>query len=151
MCIRDRVETHEPVNLGKIAAFVIGAINVIIGAVALARTGFDAPTSETTTVAGLRMTALLALSHLILGALTLAGATSTLLAKSTLATTGAILVIAGIIALIEPIEALGWNTTNGVVYLVLGAAALIAGMLTTERGLYHRRVVDESDRHVHVD
>lgn len=142
--VTESTETRDPLNVGKVAAFILGAINVVIGAVGLARAGFENPTGEAVSVGGMEMTALLAMIHLVVGALTLAGAVSAMSAKSSLATMGALLLIAGVIALIEPIESLGWNDTNGIVYIVLGGASLVAGMMTTERSFRKRSYVEES-------
>jgi hypothetical protein len=132
---------REPFGVGQLLALGMGIFFVVIGAVGLARAGLDDLTSPTVVVAGLGMTPLLALIHLIVGVLALGGAAGRAASRSVLMGFGPIMIAAGIIAMIQDVEALGWNRVNGVAYLVAGGIAIIAAMLTPVAAVEERSVI----------
>ena len=121
---------REPFGIGQVLALAMGIFFIVIGAVGLARAGLERLTAPDVEVAGLSMTPLLAMLHLLVGLIALAGAAGRAASRSALMTLGPILIAAGIIAMIQGIDALGWNATNGVAYLISGGVAIIAAMLT---------------------
>lgn len=128
--VSEAATVREPFGVGQILALAIGVFFVVIGAVGLARAGTDTLTGSRAEVTGLSMTMLLALLHLAIGVVALVGAAGRYAARSSLMFIGPVLVAAGVIALIQRIDALGWNETNGIAYLICGGVAIVAAMLT---------------------
>jgi hypothetical protein len=124
-------DTHrEPFSVGQGISVAVGVFFVVIGAVGLARTGLDELTTPTAEVAGLGMTPILALLHIAVGLIALLGGASRAAARGTMLFVGPILLAAGIIALMERVESLGWDQTNGVAYLLVGVVATAAAIAT---------------------
>jgi hypothetical protein len=121
----------------QIVAFLIGVFYVVNGVIGVIRTGLNDFTGEKAVVLGLGMTALLALIHIAYGLLALTGLGGDLFARSTMGFLGTVAIIGGIIALAQPTEAMGWSDTNGIVYLITGALALVSMMFA------HRAVIEE--------
>ena len=121
---------REPFGIAQAAALALGVFLVVVGAIALARTGFDGFTTARTEVGGMSQTPLLALIHLALGLVSLAGAAGREASRSAAMFVGPVLIAMGIIALIEPIAGLGWNDTSGIVYIIAGGIMLTASALT---------------------
>ena len=138
---REESVVMDPLSFAQVITFAIGVANVVFGAVALARLGLSDLTAETTEVAGLGMTGVLAVSHLVIGLLALMGAASRVIAISTMAIVGPVLIVGGIIALIERISWLGWNESNGVAYIIMGAVALASAALTRDVAIVEQRFV----------
>ena len=121
---------RTPFAIAQVLCLAIGIVYVVLGAVGLARTGFDSLTREAAGVGEFRSTGLLALLHLAIGLIVLVGAADRPAARSIGLGLGPVLIAAGIIALIQPVRALGWNDANGVLYIVTGAVLLIGTMLS---------------------
>lgn len=115
------------------AQFVAGAIGlflVVLGAVALLRSGFDTLTSPTATVLGYEHTPLMAIISIALGAMFLGAAASTLGVRGTLTFLGLLALGFGLVMAIEPDRMSQWlagGTSLGVLYIVIGGASLVAG------------------------
>lgn len=115
------------------AQFVAGAIGlflVVMGAVALLRSGFETFTSPTSTVLGFTHTPLMAIISIVLGAMFLAAAASTLGVRGTLTFVGLLALGFGLVMAIEPgqmSEWLGGGQSMGVLYAIIGGVSLIAG------------------------
>lgn len=131
---------REQLGPAQVIAFVFGVLLTVVGIVGLVRAGTDNLTGQTVVVGGLSMTALLAIIHLSLGVISLLGLPGSYAAKSSLAVVGTILVIGGILALIQPMEAMGWTDTNGVVYLIAGLLGIIIATQTPTRTASERVV-----------
>ena len=131
---------REPFGVAQVVCIAMGIFFVAVGAIGLARSGLDSLTGSTTEVARLEMTPLLSLMHLVVGVIALGGGTSRSAARGVSMVVGPLLIAAGIVALVEPIEQLGWNETNGLAYLVAGGAAILAAILTPVRLMEDRRV-----------
>jgi hypothetical protein len=132
---------REPFRIGQVLALAIGIFFVVIGAVGMARAGLDSLTSPQVEVAGVGMTPLLAMLHLFVGVIALGGAAGRAASRSVLMGFGPLMIAAGIVALIQVVAAFGWNSVNGVAYLVGGGTAIIAAMLTPVATVEERHVV----------
>lgn len=139
--IREETTMREPFSLAQVVTFAAGVANIVFGAIALIRVGTENMTGPTTEVAGLQMTGALAVAHLIIGVLALMGTASRGVAISSLALVGPILIVAGIIALIERVEWLGWTESNGVAYLIMGTIALGTAAFTRDVAFVEQRLV----------
>jgi hypothetical protein len=133
-------------NIGpaQIVAFVFGVLLTVTGIVGMVRAGTSDLTGEAVTVGGLSMTALLAIIHLSLGVIALLGLPGTFAAKSSLGLVGTVLIIGGILALIQPMEAMGWDDTNGIAYLISGLIGLIVATIAPASQSFQRRVIHRS-------
>ncbi|HEX9774312.1 MAG TPA: hypothetical protein VGB83_01855 [Actinomycetota bacterium] len=129
----------EPFSVGQGVAFATGIASLVLGAIGLIRAGTADLTGPTTEVAGLRMTGALALAHVVMGLLALLGAGLRSAAVGSLVFVGPAFIVAGIIALAENVEWLGWTDTNGIVYLLAGVLALGGAMLTPDKAVVERR------------
>lgn len=136
-----RESWRDDVGPAQITAFVFGVLLTVTGIVGLVRAGTRDLTGEVVTVGGLHMTALLAIIHLSLGVLALLGLPGTFAAKSSLGLVGTVLIIGGILAMIQPMEAMGWTDANGIVYLIAGLIGLIVAMVTPSGQTFERRVI----------
>jgi hypothetical protein len=132
---------RDHIGPAQIAAFVFGVLLTVTGIVGLVRAGTSDLTGEVVTVGGLSMTALLAILHLTLGVLALLGLPGTFAAKSSLGLIGTVLIIGGILALIQPMDAMGWDDTNGIVYLITGLIGLILSLVAPSTQTFQRRVI----------
>lgn len=114
----------------QVVAGIIGLVLVVMGGVALIRTGVSDLT-ETATVGWYAHTGILAIIQLVLGLLFLGAAADALEARSSLVTLGVMMVAVGLIAVIEPdgtSEYLGDASTVGWTYLATGAVAGVVGL-----------------------
>jgi hypothetical protein len=115
------------------AQFVAGAIGlflVVLGAVALLRSGFETMTSPTATVLGYTHTPLMAIISIVMGAMFLAAAASTLGVRGTLTFLGLLSLGFGLVMAIEPGQTSSWlggGTSLGVLYAIIGGVSLVAG------------------------
>lgn len=143
----DRTVTEswrENIGPSQIVAFVFGIFFVVTGIIGIARAGMDDLTGESVSVAGMEMTGLLALIHVAIGAIALFGVPSIPAAKSSLAMLGTLLVIGGLLALIQPMDSMGWDETNGVLYLIGAVVGLATAMYAYRNTqVEHREVVEE--------
>ena len=128
----DRYVARAPFSWVQILGLVLGAVFIVLGAVALARTGL--PGSDWTQphigVAGLDHTPLLAILEIVFGLLLIvAGATRS---RSGLIFLGGVALIFGIITLIEPTpfhDVLGIHVPHSWLFITTGALSLIAAIL----------------------
>lgn len=115
---------------------IIGIVLLVIGLVTLARTGLPAEglTEVTTTVGPFTRTPLMAIIEIIVGLLVIVASADA--DRGTLLGFGVIMLVFGIVWVIEPgrfENVLGIGTTTGVLYLVLGAAAIAVGTMARVR------------------
>src|SRR6266446_6414817 len=85
------------------------------------------------------MTPLLAAVDLVLGLIGLIGATGRAAARGICMFLGPLMIAGGIVAMIQNVRVLGWNRADGAIYVILGAAALIAAFLTPMVTAYEER------------
>jgi hypothetical protein len=119
----------------------VGVLLVVIGVVALARTGFALAelTSATATVGPFDRTPLMAIVEIVLG-LSIIGA-SLSVDRGGLIGVGVLALILGLVLVIEPgafVGALGAGVTTGILYVLVGVACLLAGFLLRGPGTYVR-------------
>lgn len=134
----------ERLGPAQVIAFLVGVFFIVNGLIGVIRTGIEEFPGPTTEVLGLSMTALLALLHIAYGLIALTGMGSNLVARSIMGLLGAVAIIGGIVALSEPVDAMGWSDTNAIVYLITGAVALIS-MLFAHYVVTHDRVIADRD------
>jgi hypothetical protein len=120
---------------------VVGVLLVVIGIVALARTGFalDGLTTVTATVGPFDRTPLMAIIELLLGVAVIGAALA--IDRGGLLAVGVVLLVSGLVLIIEPASfagILGAGATTGVLYLLIGIACLLAGFLLRGPGTYVR-------------
>jgi hypothetical protein len=132
---------RSPFGFAQAICLAIGIFLAVIGAVGLARAGVRHLTTPTTTVGAFTMTPLLALVDLALGLVGLVGATGRTTARGVSMFVGPLMIVAGIVALIQPVRQLGWNDADGVVSIIIGAAAMIGALLTPNMAAYEERSV----------
>ncbi len=119
------------------AQFVAGAIGLfvlVMGGVAMARAGFaDGVTAQTVEVFGFGHTALLGIIEATFGLVLLIAAASPYASRAWLGGMGVVALAFGLVVIFEP-EALavwlGTEQANGVLYTILGSAAVIAAWLS---------------------
>jgi hypothetical protein len=120
-----------------IAASVLGALLLVIGIVALARTGVpaEALTDTTASVGPFTRTPLMAILEIALGLIiVVASATGE---KGSLMGVGVVSLVFGIVWLIEPGafgELLGVGRSSAVLYLLVGLVVLVAGIFASPGG-----------------
>jgi len=127
---RRRTVDRRVISPAQIVAGIIGLILVVIGGVALARTGFDSLTGETTSVLGIDHTALMGVIDVVAGLFFL-GAAASSGGRSTLIGLSLGSLAFGAIVAIEPgafDSALGGGRDLGVLYIVIGAVGLVASL-----------------------
>jgi hypothetical protein len=130
---------REPFGIAQFFCLGIGIFLIVIGAVGLARAGLSHLTTPRVLVGPFSMTPLLALANLLIGVLSLGGAAGRAAARGICWFLGPILIAAGVIALIQPVRQLGWNRADGVIYLIVGGAAMVAAMATPLLSSYEER------------
>jgi uncharacterized membrane protein HdeD (DUF308 family) len=132
---------RRDMDIVSIVGGIIGVLLVVVGLVALARTGFafDALTSATATVGPFERTPLMAIIEVVLG-LSVIGASFSA-DRGGLIGVGVLALIFGLVVVIEPAafaEALGAGTVSGVLYVLIGIGLLLAGFLLRPAGSYVR-------------
>jgi uncharacterized membrane protein HdeD (DUF308 family) len=132
---------RRDMDIVSIVGGIIGVLLVVVGLVALARTGFafDALTTATATVGPFERTPLMAIIEVILG-LSVIGA-SFAADRGGLIGVGVLALIFGLVVVIEPgafVEALGASSTSGILYILIGIGLLLAGFLLRRPGSYVR-------------
>jgi hypothetical protein len=137
----ERTAVREPFGVAQLFSLGIGIFLIVIGAVGLARAGVHHIDSPTVVVGPFTMTPLLAAVNLVLGLIGLIGATGRAAARGVCMFIGPMMIAAGIVALIQNVRVLGWNRADGAIYIILGAAALIAAFLTPLVIAYEERRV----------
>ena len=130
-----------------IVGSAVGVLLVVIGLVALARTGFAfyALTTATAAVGPFERTPLMALVEVVLGIAVIGASLSA--DRGGLLAVGILTLVFGLVVVIEPqafVSALGAGATTGVLYVLIGIACLLAGFLLRRPGTYvrERTVVD---------
>jgi len=126
----ERAAIGQPFGIAQFFSLGIGIFLIVIGAVGLARAGvhhFDSPVAS---VGPFTMTPLLAAVNLFLGLVGLIGAAGRAAARSACMFIGPLMLVGGIIALIQRVRVLGWNRADGVIYIILGAVAIVAGLMS---------------------
>lgn len=136
------VTTHKVaawrVTTARAATTVVGVGLLVMGAVALARTGIPADfdlTDGHARVGWLDHTPLLAIVHLLAGVALVPAAWYVWL-DNRATTVGLLGIVAGLVFWIEPDafhSALGIHTAHGVTYLVVGIVLVLVGALTAPR------------------
>ena len=132
---------REPFGIAQFFSLAIGIFLIVIGAIGLARAGvhhFDSPVAS---VGPFTMTPLLAAVNLFLGLVGLIGAAGRAASRGVCMFIGPVLLAGGIVALIQGVRVLGWNHADGVIYIILGAVAIIAAILTPPVTTYSERRV----------
>lgn len=124
----------------QVVSFILGLGFIVLGAVALARAGLGDFFTHVN-VAGLEHTQVLALIHLAAGVMFLGGAVSPFGARGSLVFLGALALVFGIIVFIEPTAFTPWlgvHQEHGVMYIIVGAIALVFGIASPIFGGYYR-------------
>ncbi|HJT38231.1 MAG TPA: DUF4383 domain-containing protein [Actinomycetota bacterium] len=137
----ERAAVREPFGIAQFFSLAIGIFLIVIGAIGLARAGvhhFDSPVAS---VGPFTMTPLLAAVNLFLGLVGLIGAAGRAAARGVCMFIGPVMLAGGIVALIQGVHALGWNHADGVIYIILGAVAIIAAIVTPPVTTYAERRV----------
>lgn len=130
-----RTTARAPWSPAQFVAVAAGLVLVVIGGIALARSGlhFNVIPLTHSTVAGLHFTSLSAVVQLVAGVILLGGGAYPYTAKGTMATMGVIMVAWGLIVAIDPqpfFNMWGYTTANGVFYTVVGAITLLAAAVS---------------------
>jgi uncharacterized membrane protein HdeD (DUF308 family) len=132
---------RRDLDLVTIVGSAIGILLVVLGLVALARTGFafDAMTTTTSSVGPFERTPLMAVIEVAIGLSVIAASLSA--DRGGLIGVGVLALIFGLVVVIEPgafVEALGASATSGLLYVLIGIGLLLAGFLLRPPGVYRR-------------
>jgi hypothetical protein len=153
-----RTTERAPWSPAQFVAVAAGLVLVVIGGIALARSGahFNALPLTHTMVAGLHFSALSAVVQLAAGVILLGGGAYPYSAKGTMATMGVILLAWGLIVAIDPqpfFNMWGYTTSAGVFYAVMGGILIVAAAVSpiffsrrvgaSEAGVYEPGPYDE--------
>ncbi|MCA1833731.1 MAG: hypothetical protein ABR548_09860 [Actinomycetota bacterium] len=139
----DAATIAEPFGIAQLMSMLAGIFFVVVGAVALARTGVHSLRSPTAEVFSMGMTPLLALIEIGVGVLFMIAAMGRMLARDLDVFLGSLMIAAGLIVLMQPdvLDSwLGMTQTNGIAYLVAGAASVLAAILTPRLMVSRRHV-----------
>jgi len=145
---RSQAVDRRVMSPARIVAGILGVILLVMGGVALARTGLSSLTGETATVLGFEHTALMGLIDIVAGLLFLVAAAAVAVRGQL---TGISLLTAafGAVMMIEPgamSDALGGGSDLGLLYVVVGLLGLLAAMMSptrvTEVEAVHEDTVD---------
>lgn len=137
----ERAAVREPFGIAQLFSLAIGIFLIVIGAIGLARAGVHHIDSPIASVGPFTMSPLLAAANLFIGLVGLIGAAGRAAARSVCMFIGPVLLAGGIVALIQSVRVLGWNRSDGVIYIILGAVAIIAAILTPPMTTYAERRV----------
>src|SRR5437868_3453992 len=132
---------REPFGIAQFFSLAIGIFLIVIGAIGLARAGLHHLDSPTVAVGPFTMTPLLAAVNLFLGLVGLIGAAGRAAARSVCMFIGPVMLAGGIVALIQNVRVLGWNRADGVIYILLGALAIVGAIMTPPMTTYAERRV----------
>lgn len=124
-------------NIVSVIGGVIGAVLLVIGLVALARTGIPADnlTQPETTVGPFTRTPLMAIIEILAGLLVVAASVSA--DRGALYGIGFVFLVFGLVWIIEPgafRDALGVGRETAILYLVVGIVSLVGAVLAGPRG-----------------
>lgn len=132
----------------RIVAGILGLLLLVMGGVALARTGLTPLTGETAAVLGFEHTALMGLIDIAAGLMFLVAAAA-IAVRGQLIGVSLLAAAFGAVMMIEPdamSEALGGGSDLGLVYVVVGLLGLLAAMMfptrVTEAEAVHRDATD---------
>jgi hypothetical protein len=130
-----RVVERPPWSPAQIVAVLAGILLVVVGGVALARSGvnFSNVPATHSTVGGLHYTSMSALIQLVAGVFLLAGGAYPDTAKASMAFWGAVLLAFGLVVAIDPVPFFnlwGYTRSNGVFYAVIGGVILLAAAIS---------------------
>ena len=137
----ERAVAREPFGIAQFFSLGIGIFLIVLGAIGLARAGIHHIDSPTAAVGPFTMTPLLAAVNLLLGLIGLVGAAGRAAARSVCMFIGPVLLAGGIVALIQNVRVFGWNRADGVIYIILGAVAIVAAIFTPMMTAYSERRV----------
>lgn len=137
----ERAAIREPYGIAQFLSLGIGIFLIVIGAIGLARAGVHHIDSPTVAVGPFMMTPLLAAVNLFFGLIGLIGAAGRAAARSGCMFLGPVLLAGGIVALIQHVRVLGWNRADGVIYILLGAVAIVGAIMTPSMTTYAERRV----------
>lgn len=136
----ETASVREPFGVAQIVCLIAGILFLVLGAIGLARSGFGSLVEPEAEIGTLGATPLLSLIHLFIGIAGLVGATGRSASRSTCMFVGPLLIAGGIIAMIEQVDALGYTSVNGILYLITGIVMIGAAMLTPLVAIEDRRV-----------
>jgi len=119
----------------QLVAIVAGLLLVVLGGVALSRSGvhFRDLAATHVMVAGMGFTTLSAIVDLVVGVIVLAGGAFPDTAKGTMAVFGVILLAFGLVVALGPtpfFTSWGYVTANGVFFAVVGGVLLLAAVVS---------------------
>lgn len=137
----ERAAVGQPYGIAQFLSLGIGIFLIVIGAIGLARAGVHHIDSPTVAVGPFTMTPLLAAIDLLLGLIGLIGAASRAASRSVCMFIGPVMLAGGIVALIQNVRVLGWNHADGVIYILLGAVAIVGAIMTPPMTTYAERRV----------
>jgi hypothetical protein len=125
------------VRAASVAGGVAGVLLLVIGLVALARTGIpaEALTETTAAVGPFTRTPLMAIIEIVLGLIVLVGAVTA--ERGSLLGVGLVAIVFGLVWLIEPGAfgaLLGVGRESAVLYLLVGIVLVVAGVLVRPGG-----------------
>jgi hypothetical protein len=138
----------------QVIAVIIGIAYIVLGGVALARTGFHTDPIPHTDVAGLGHTVWLGLIELVFGVIVLGAGALPGADRGGMIFAGVIAIAGGLIIAIQPssfARVLGVDESNGILYVITGAILFAAAMLSPIYSGHARRaggVVDRRDTRV---
>ena len=132
---------RDPYGIAQFLSLGIGIFLIVIGAIGLARAGIRHFDSPAVAVGPFTMTPLLAAVNLFLGLIGLIGAAGRAAARSVCMFIGPVMLAGGIVALIQGVHVLGWNRSDGVIYILLGAVAIVGAIMTPPMTTYAERRV----------
>jgi hypothetical protein len=132
---------RQPYGIAQFLSLGIGIFLVVIGAIGLARAGVHHIDRPVVFVGPFTMTPLLAAVNLLLGLIGLIGAAGRAAARSVCMFIGPVMLAGGIVALIQNVRVLGWNRADGVIYILLGALAIVGAIMTPPMTTYAERRV----------
>jgi len=135
----ERAAIREPYGIAQFLSLGLGIFLIVIGAIGLARAGVHHIDSPTVAVGPFTMTPLLAAVNLFLGLIGLIGAAGRAAARSVCMFIGPVMLAGGIVATIQGVRVLGWNTADGVIYILLGAVAIVGAIVTPPMTTYAER------------
>ncbi len=124
-----RTVARAPWSPAQIVALVIGLTYVVLGGVALARTGFNFSPYTYTVVAGMPHTAVLGIIEIAFGVLVLASAAKPGIDRGVMNLAGTFALAGGLIVAIQPASfqrVLGANAGNGWLFVITGVVLLVA-------------------------
>ncbi|HEX6945907.1 MAG TPA: hypothetical protein VF246_00925 [Acidimicrobiia bacterium] len=146
---RSQAVDRRVMSPARIVAGLLGVFLLVMGGVALARTGLSSLTGETATVFGFEHTTLMGLIDVVAGLLFLVAAAA-ISVRGQLTGVSLLAAAFGAVMMIEPdslSEALGGGTDLGLVYVVVGLLGLLAAMIFPTRVTETEAIREDVDRY----